>query len=1065
MRHHRLSIVLLLATACGSNDAVSPSQLNLDQPVDVTFACFGGLRLTDGRTTPDPADTVVLSAQPTAACDIRSSEHVAGSPNPVPPGQEDLPGSPVGNSVWFGLILQSGPGTVAIARFPTKPASSFSGGEVGVLDADPLTPNNNSISVGENPIAIVTDAVGCHAITANAGSCDLSVLDIGSAVDGNTSTPIDVQRLAVTNASNQEIHAKPAAMVSEPSIDVIGKACPATASGLVYIAYPACHLVAAVDSSTGKIVNGIQYAGKVPSIVDGNVSCPDECNGGVVTDDTRPVTLDLERDPRTNTRRLVIGSDNSPSFTLVELDETTTLPVSLSQIALEDTTPEQDLGITQIVLTPTIGMGGEGSVVNDDTAVGGQFQFAYAITTDNTIRVADILDVRKECDTEVDPRFLRDIRSVKTLACLPVGDPTTPPRRADVKGPGIELGGQAIPLSLDIIKSEAVAGDSRAFETPDRLIGYFAIVSAANGATFIINIDDDDHTDLFKLSSPLRTPIPLAIAHQLRDAIPVRDALNEITVDGTTTTLCDINSPTDSANSVIGGPRATTPPSRNIPNGAFAPEKATSLPTLRQVTCVGTDSTRAVSEVQFTAPETIRDEVFPDIRQLRGDETWTLTWEGSLSNDKQDSDIDGPQIRESQVFVDGSGMRMVDQSRPFCDAGVERFDILQMRGCDPSIGDGECPIGYRCFIHPNSQVPGLGQCMLEDEADRLADACKDFLTSLRRYNIGRTTSGELQLLPRRNVLRTTPVDGCVDDTQCKALADYAVRTTSSENPIDDTSAPDTHTWKCEAVPERAAVATGKRCALKCNATTDCFTGTVCQGAVAGVEMSGNCMEGVIPPQACVNAPERYELRAGDAFAVLGTRSGFVHSIIDSGGACVRDPAADPRVIGRIPLTAPPCVTQPDGTVSPNPCSETVVNTDVVPLYLPNTCTLAEPATQLVDRPDAPAIRFSNRGMNLTLVDPVYPGDKTCILDRQLGLGNIPLVFSGYQLSFRQTAGFSPLILPITPSFPIKVVRGPTESIWVIDAGDFLSTSIAQPSTRGKVFRIESHALTLINLVQ
>ena len=54
------------------------------------------------------------------------------------------------------------------------------------------------------------------------------------------------------------------------------------------------------------------------------------------------------------------------------------------------------------------------------------------------------------------------------------------------------------------------------------------------------------------------------------------------------------------------------------------------------------------------------------------------------------------------------------------------------------------------------------------------------------------------------------------------------------------------------------------------------------------------------------------------------------------------------------------------------------------------------------------------------------------------------MFSGYQLAFRQTAGFSALGLPITPAFPVKVVRGPTQSIWVIDEGDFLSTSIAAP---------------------
>jgi hypothetical protein len=36
---------------------------------------------------------------------------------------------------------------------------------------------------------------------------------------------------------------------------------------------------------------------------------------------------------------------------------------------------------------------------------------------------------------------------------------------------------------------------------------------------------------------------------------------------------------------------------------------------------------------------------------------------------------------------------------------------------------------------------------------------------------------------------------------------------------------------------------------------------------------------------------------------------------------------------------------------------------------------------------------------------------------------------------------------------------------VIDEGDFLSTSIATPSTRGKVFRVEGQSPTTVNLLE
>ncbi|HTL33423.1 MAG TPA: hypothetical protein VL326_09870, partial [Kofleriaceae bacterium] len=59
----------------------------------------------------------------------------------------------------------------------------------------------------------------------------------------------------------------------------------------------------------------------------------------------------------------------------------------------------------------------------------------------------------------------------------------------------------------------------------------------------------------------------------------------------------------------------------------------------------------------------------------------------------------------------------------------------------------------------------------------------------------------------------------------------------------------------------------------------------------------------------------------------------------------------------------------------------------------------------------------------------------------------------------------PLALPIQPSLPIKVLRGPLQSVWVVDEGDFLSTSVTTPSTRGKVYRVESGSIGTVNTLQ
>jgi hypothetical protein len=1071
-----LRFALLALVACNDATTNPPTQLNLDRPIDVSFACYGGLRITHGGAAAED-QPITTSAQPLESCTIRSGQRAVGASAPPPPGQEDLSAtSKVGTPAWFAFVLQSGPGTVAVAKFDTKPQTSFGGNDVQVLDADPLTPGKNSISVGEDPVAIESDKVGCYQVIANAGSCDMSTLEVASAVDAALGLDIEprVRRMDIKNASGAVMRARPAAMAFEPAGGVIGEYCPPQPTGLAYVAYPSCHLVAAVDTATGTIVAGVKFdAAGVPTITDGNVSCPAECDGAAATPGVRPVAVDLERDPRTGRMVLAIGADNSNVLTVYDLDTQTSLPQSLISIPLENTNGR--LGLTSLAITPVIGMGGEnGSTTGivDDLAPGGDHQFVYAVANDGSVHVADLTGAPRECDTNIDPRFLRDVRDVSRLACLPIGDPTLP-RRTGVRGPGIELIGDAVPTSVDVVKVDWLGtGDTRAPGLPLKMIGYFGMISAANGQTFLFNVDNDDFNDFIPSSDAaamLAAPIALDIPHQLRDNIPGRGLLAE----SGGKFVCNDDGPDPDANGGnTGGPRLLGSIQTSIPAGSIAIEKSGGLPSIRQVFCdiEGGENDRPVSELFFSAPVEVRAEVFPDLRALRADEAWTITYEGALSGDKVDQAIDGPTVRMSQILIDPYGMHLVDATRPFCEAGVEPYDIVQLRGCDPSIGDAGCPIGYTCYVHPQSQVTGIGACMLVDEAERLSNACKAFLTSVRRYTVGRTKTGELQLLPRKAVLRTTPINGCDTDEQCESLADYAAANASSLNPGDVDLPTDPKTWRCEADPDRKPLngpgQTGKRCVLRCEDDTGCSFGTVCQ--------AGYCMESVVPPQSCINAPQRYELRAGEAFTVLGSSQGYIHPIIaDTADACVRNPAAPSNQVGRIPLDPPACdpFADPatgkkmDGTYDANPCKVTVDETEYQLNYIAGTCTLSDPNENIVTRP-ATGIRFRNRAMTLTLVDPTYQGDLMCNGDRQGTLTNIPLVMPGYQLAFRQTAGFKALtIAGISPALPIKVLRGPTESFWLIDEGDFLSTSLSTASTRGKVFRIEGHAINIINLLE
>jgi hypothetical protein len=903
----------------------------------------------------------------------------------------------------------------------------------------------------------------------------------------------------------------------------------------MYVAYPSCHTVAAVDAATGKVVAHIDYdaSGALTVVRDGTLSCPMECTAEKVAPapvgtGPRPVALSLEP----TTRRLAIGAEGLASVAVVDLDASF-LPTTFVQVPLEHKMND-GLGISALALSPVIGMGGNRDGELDDTQTpGGQGQYVYAVATDTTVRVADVLNApARECDTQIDGRFLRTISDIQRLQCLPINDPTLP-RRPDAKGPGIELIGDAVPLSVAFFtvdritdvdlnpvprpKSNFAAQQTTLDDPRTVLVGHFAIVTATNGFSYVVNVDDDDvfdknsvTADRFNANDPIGTQGILVIPHQLRDGGRYRGA-TETPATSTTTTLADDRGQEAPACSDVGpaaeiaGPRATTEPVRNLNAGPIATNKAGELPSLRSVTCVDTPdamgatkvpATVPVSELLFSAPVQTRTEVFPDLRSVRIDEQWSIAWEGALSLDSGLTAVDGPIVRTGRTKVDATGLHLIDPSKPFCDIGVEPFDYVQLRGCNPT-SSLDCPIGYQCFLHPESQL-GMGACLLSNEAQRLANLCRDFLISGRRYTVNSDPhSGDLVLLPRKHVLRTTPIDGCVDDKQCTLLANYAAQLRTDKDPTaspvvkpDDSDGTlkdvSGHQWQCRADDARPAVNTdparNRRCVQVCATNDDCNVEDdelnrrfniaqfkmVCQ--------SGVCMEGIAPPQQCINGPQHYDVHPSEAFAVIGSRSGYVHPITQQGDRCVRDPSPSTTQIGRIPLKAPPCdptadpVTGqlPGGGFEPNPCSKTATQSELQPMFAPapaSCATTTDAKTPAVER-QAPAIQFRNRSMKLTLVDPYYPGDSQCILDRGGQLGNIPLVYQGYQIAFHQVAGFTPMILnAILPSFPVKVVQGPTQSIWILDEGDFLSTVLGVASTRGKVWRVESINTATYSLLQ
>ncbi len=1075
-------LALGLVTSCGTPSSNPITVQTLDRPADLAFACHGRMRLLGDNALADATDAVEFQPHPLESCRIRSLTDKPGTApiENVPVGQEDMGGTPMGAMSWYGFALQPIAGTLAVIRAQVlKDGEGYSAeGDVIVLDGDELAPGFNSLSVASQPVAIATMPSGCHLVTANAGSCDLSVIDVERVIERPPGAPL-VRKLGITTTAGEPLLARPAAMVSEQSERAIGAACPAEADGLVYIAYPDCNAVAVVDTATGAAVASIRFAmDGTATIGDGNLVCPRQCGAlQPVPVGARPVTLDImyDDDPGGTLRRLAIGLENRPVVTVVDLGlDWRPVVDGAEQIELEG-----DVGVIDIALSKRLGMTGDkGFNDNDAAGISIPAEFVYAVTTDGTVRVAEVSTQNVECDTQVDPRYLRAINDAAAFICLPVGAVGTPPRRALAIGPGIELPGDDIALQVTITAAGTDTTVAPAPARPLGTFGHFAFVAGSSGTVFAVNIDDDAYVDEFNPARPFASDLALAVPHQLRDGRNARDASGfggNGELSDMVAPACDSDGPSGESDGppsrdYAGPPRVRTEPAATSHAAQISRDKGFMLPYVRQLYCSSTSEEdgfeeAAISELGWAAPHRSRAELFPDLGAIPVEEQWSIVWEGSLSIDSPTSAIDGPSVRAGRFTVGGGALNIIDAGRPFCAAGVEKYDHVVVRGCDPARGNSQCSLGEVCYVHPDSTV-GSGACLPGDRADDVGALCRDYLISVRRYAVQEATAGKLVLSERRRVLTTTPVTGCTSIAQCDELAGYEASLTSMLHPKDEPASTDERSWACEPDPTRAASI--NRCVMTCRDSSQCDAGTTCSG--------GYCIEGPLPSPQCIGGLQRYELHGTDAFVAVGTSTGFLHSIVEDPATsqCVRNPVANPLVVGRIPLDVPPCAGPGVTDLTPNPCRTTVEHWNTLPNYTDlETCTQGRPAGQpmpeepmLVIRPSTvDAIRFSNPTFTFNLVDATYPGDQQCLHDRMGGRTGIPVVYPGFALGIHIVAGFRAQDAGNAVVFPSNLVRSPDGAVWIIDEGDIIPSPQVGANTRGQIIRFDPDAIKDVAIIR
>jgi len=180
---------LAAALAACSPDTLPASVRKLDRPVDIAFGCTSQL--------PDNS----LGDERTVALPLSSCAGTTGLPLPSVPGG-DAGTTMLPTPAPMAFVLQSARGEVVISQSITSSG--------GLDDADRLAPGFNGLAVGSLPIAIETSADGCVAVTANAGSCDLTLIDVERAqlLSGGAITPRPILQ------NGMPFRARPSAMAT-----------------------------------------------------------------------------------------------------------------------------------------------------------------------------------------------------------------------------------------------------------------------------------------------------------------------------------------------------------------------------------------------------------------------------------------------------------------------------------------------------------------------------------------------------------------------------------------------------------------------------------------------------------------------------------------------------------------------------------------------------------------------------------------------------------------------------------------------------------------------------------
>jgi hypothetical protein len=791
-----LSAFMLLPLGCQQDEQQDIPNRVLDRPTDVALVCA----VVECTQTDDGAETCVTEPQPLNLCESESSSCASDNPHLI------------------GFVANSERNEIAMF---TKCSNRL-------VDMDVESPGYDFIPVGQLPTELDASDDGCRVVSANVGSCDLSVLDapglaafglgnnaelgdsevdepstLASAVVPRTFDPVSGQ-IRPLGARPSHILITPDSLTQAPAPapgTTLEGLCDPQVPRSAYVSFPTCNLVAEIDLRTGNILQSRQFVSNDMggiTVEDTGISpsCPVECP---VQFEQLPTSIPAIDEASAFVQALALSLELSEAEQLDDADAAIEgqrlfvgglgsnivfeLPIGASgQWAATDNQLElaNAGGVKRIQVSPAV-----------NASVGGSefSQFLYVVAGDGSTRVvgrelpAATDSVGIECETQLDPSVLTE---AEASACTPVGqvaiDPITQEptdvqpseRRALSRGPGIRPGrGEEV---TDWIFRKVYEGNTGAgpFAEPGTVA--VGVTSGGFGIFAMINQDRaNGQTTLGAAIDPADIMDVRLFAHSLWP------------------TPIDADSPFITQPPLM----LDADPGRSIPNDSGAVRQL--APTLRRIDSTYVEDERASEQlgvVDLDGLGAIYDDhvVRAAVHDYRswgasGGPSWTLEWEGTITGTGSttgviECDVEGWPSGETDptnpsVELEGAtclaGSRLRDDSANFCEDGVLRGDKLVLVGCG---NDDACGEGRRCLTETSAGGQSTGICIPEQDYEQrgalLREVCGDFISdpcgeAVREFTITKATQSELWLQSMDR-----PMSSYLATTACEDVANAVV---------------------------------------------------------------------------------------------------------------------------------------------------------------------------------------------------------------------------------------------------------------------------------------------------